>query len=613
MKILKFGGTSVGSAKAIQQVLQIIKKEKDAIIVCSAMSGVTNHLLKLIDTAVAGNDFKTDFKLLEDKHFDTIRELLPVTKHNEVLVSIKLAMNQLEELLTSVKNITEISERTKATILAFGECLSCTIVSAYLINENINACFVDARSLIKTNSVYNNASVDTLLTEETIINWHKTLNGKTPIVTGFIGSDKKNQTTNLGRGGSDYTAAIFGAALNVSEIQIWTDVNGFYTCDPREVKNAFVLTELSYEEAMELSYFGAKVIYPPTMIPAIAKQIPIVIKNTFNAEQKGTFIHNEVSNNSLPVKGISSISEISLINIEGNGMVGFKGFSGRLFNALANAGVNIILITQASSEHSISFAVTPEENEIALQAINAEFENEIHSKKIEAPTYENNLSIIAVVGKNMKNAKGISGKLFSALGKNGINVSAMAQGSSELNISVVIKKADLKKALNAVHDALFLSSVKSLHLYIVGTGNIGSELIQQIASSKAWLQKHQHLQLKVVGISNSRKMIFNSEEGLNIDDWKRTLNTDGVAANMDAFLKEIQVQNLPNSIFVDNTSSADIANLYEQLFKQNTSVVTCNKIANSSSFKNYESLQRISKLNRVDFNLKNSSRLCLGV
>lgn len=371
---------------------------------------------------------------------------------------------ELQLLLGGIRALQECSARTYDKVMALGEQLSCRLITAVLQHQGLKAVYADARHLVCTNSMFGQAQLNEAITNERIRAWYATLNDAVPVVTGFIASDAKGQTTTLGRGGSDYTAAIFGAALEAKEIQIWTDVDGFLTADPRMVQNAFSLSELSYREAMELSFFGAKVIYP-TLIPAMARNIPISIKNTFSPDHPGTTIQPETRAHGGMVRGISSIATVSLIHVEGGGMVGLRGFGGRLFTAMAQAGVNIILITQASSEHSISFAVKPEDEATALEAIHKAFELEILSGKLDAPVANTNLSIVAVVGENMRHTKGLSGKLFHALGHSGINVVAIAQGSSELNISVVISKSDLAKALNAVHDALFLSPVRSVHLF----------------------------------------------------------------------------------------------------------------------------------------------------
>ncbi|MGZ3766254.1 MAG: aspartate kinase, partial [Mucilaginibacter sp.] len=484
MKILKFGGTSVGSAQSIGTVIEILKKEYQAgekpVVVLSAMSGVTNLLSSMAEMAARGEDFTTQLAELETRHFEMVRTLLTVQHQNPAYTRLKINLNHLEELLQGVLTLSELTPKTRDLILSYGERCSALMISKMAAQYFPEAIFVDASELIKTDSDFGHAKVNMELTELLIRGFMQENPGKMLFVTGFIASNDAGQITTLGRGGSDYTAAIFGSALNASEIQIWTDVNGMMTADPRIVKKAFSLPELTYTEAMELSYFGAKVIYPPTMIPAFLKKIPIVIKNTFDVDFEGTIIQHDCKASSLPIKGISSISDISIINVEGSGMVGKSGFSGRLFSLLAREQINIILITQSSSEHSITFAVQPNEAEKARRLIEQEFELELLARKLEQPEIEQSLAILAIVGENMKQTPGISGKLFHALGRNGINVRAIAQGSSEYNISVIISRHDLAKALNAVHDAFFVQLNKTLHAFCLGTGNIGTTLFNQL-------------------------------------------------------------------------------------------------------------------------------------
>jgi aspartokinase/homoserine dehydrogenase 1 len=419
-------------------------------------------------------------------------------------------------------------------------------------------------------------------------------------VTGFIGSNEKGRVTTLGRGGSDYTAAVFGAVLGASVIEIWTDVNGMLTADPRIVKKAFSLPILSYTEAMELSYFGAKVIYPPTMIPAFLKRIPIAIRNTFEPEFAGTRIQFESDKSKYPIKGISSISDISIINLSGSGMIGKSGFSGRLFTLLAREQINVVLITQSSSEHSITFAVNPADAEKALALIAIEFELELEANKLAMPVIEENLSVLAIVGENMKRTPGISGRLFHALGRNGINVRAIAQGSSEFNISVIISKDDLAKALNAVHDAFFSELKKTLHVFNLGVGNIGATLFKQLNEQHDFLLENNDIEIKVVGMSNSRKMYFDLE-GIDLDNWEQLLDNSEHGADLAVFVERMKQMNLPNCVFIDNTASKVPATYYEEIFKSNISVVTCNKIANSGDYAQYRLLRDTARKHGVDF------------
>lgn len=604
MKILKFGGTSVGSVESIQAVLQIVKQTYESgeqpLVVLSAMSGITNLLTKMAEDAAAGLPFMDDLKSLEAKHFDVVKKLIAVKYQNPVLTKLKLLVNELEDLLQGVYALRELSLQSKDLILSYGERCSNYLVSKIMEQEIPESEYINASYYIKTDSNYGNAHLNETLTNQLIQALAQTHSGKLLFVTGFIGSNEQGRVTTLGRGGSDYTAAIFGSVLNASAIEIWTDVNGMLTADPRVVKKAFSLPVLSYTEAMELSYFGAKVIYPPTMVPAFMKKIPIVIRNTFQPEFAGTRIQFESEKSGYPIKGISSISDVSVINLTGSGMVGKSGFSGRLFTLLAREQINVILITQSSSEHSITFAVNPNDAHKAVQLINTEFELELLANKLSIPVIEEDLGILAIVGENMKRTPGMSGRLFHALGRNGINVRAIAQGSSEFNISVIINKEDLAKALNAVHDAFFAELKKTLYVFNVGTGNIGATLFKQLHKQHDFLLEQNDIEIKVVGISNSRKMVFN-QEGIDLSKWQEQLENDGTAADLGSFIQAMQAMNLPNCVFIDNTASKLPSTYYEEIFKSNISVVTCNKIANSGSYEQYKCLHETARKHGVDF------------
>ncbi|MET3501591.1 aspartokinase/homoserine dehydrogenase 1 [Mucilaginibacter rubeus] len=604
MKVLKFGGTSVGSVNSIQTLLSIlkdeVKNEEKPVVVLSAMGGVTNLLSAMAEDAANGIDFTAGLAELEKRHFDAVKALLDVQNQNPALTRLKIHFNQLEELLQGVLTLRELTPKTRDQVLAFGERCSTLMVSKIAAQHFGDVLFVDAADVIKTDSAFGNAKVNTELTERLVQGLYTENKGKTLIVTGFIASNDAGQTTTLGRGGSDYTAAIFGAALNAQEVQIWTDVNGMMTADPRMVKKAFSLTELTYTEAMELSYFGAKVIYPPTMIPAFLKKIPIVIKNTFEPEFEGTVIRHDCKASTLPIKGISSINNISILNLEGSGMVGKSGFSGRLFSLLAREQINVILITQSSSEHSITFAVQPQDTDRAKQVIEQEFELELAAKKLEHLVIEKNLAILAIVGENMKQTPGMSGKLFHALGRNGVNVRAIAQGSSEYNISVIISANDLSKALNAVHDAFFVQLTKTLHAFCLGTGNIGKTLFNQLNAHSEYLKDNNGIQVKIAGISNTRKMTFNSD-GISLDTWQNDLQSSPYEADLQSFINRMKEMNLPNCVFIDNTASPVPIGFYEEIFKANISVITCNKIGNSGSYKQYRTFKDTARAHGVDF------------
>lgn len=604
MKILKFGGTSVGTAQSVQTLVRIVhgmlaRGERIALVI-SAMGGVTNSLMELAGMAEEGKDFSALLQQVERRHLDLIQSLIGIKKQNGAIMPLKLYFNELEELLAGVKAVQELSPRTQDHIAAYGELCSAFLVSRILEQANPQVRFADAREWIRTDSQFGNAKVRFDETDRRIIQEFRNHPDALFCLTGYIASNEKGQTTTLGRGGSDYTAAILGAALGSEEIQIWTDVNGFMTADPRMVRKASSLPEISYTEAMELSYFGAKVIFPPTMIPVFQKKIPILVKNTFNPEFPGTVIREQASHNGALIRGISSINEITLVNVEGSGMVGRTGFSGRLFSLLAREGINIILITQASSEHSITFAVSPGEASRAKTLIEQEFELELLTRKIERPVLEPDLSVLAIVGENMKQTHGLSGKLFSALGRNGVNVVVIAQGSSEFNISVAIKRKDLSKALNAVHDAFFIHSKKTLHVFYLGVGNIGKTLLSQIRSHEDALLKNNSLKLKVMGITNTRKMIFD-EEGLDLTGWEHNLQEKGETASLEYFINRMKGMNLPNSVFIDNSASLEVVKYYEELFRSNISIVTCNKIGNSGSYDQYRRFREAVRKYGVDF------------
>lgn len=604
MDVIKFGGSSVGTAESIESIMSVLKEKntlgEKPVVVLSAMSGVTNLLAEMAEGAAEGKNFEQGLSDLEQKHFSVAKKLIAVQRQNPVLTQLKIHFNELEELLQSVLNLRELSFQSKDLIISYGERCSTLIVAKIAEQYFPESLYVDARKLIKSDSRFGNAQVHIPHTEALISDFVKRNEDKFLFVTGFIASDENGRTTTLGRGGSDYTAAIFGSVLNARKIEIWTDVEGMLTADPRIVKKAFPLPILSYTEAMELSYFGAKVIYPPTMIPAFLKKIPIVIRNTFNPSFPGTIIQKESGKSDYPIKGISSINSVSILNVSGSGMIGKAGFSGRLFTLLARKQINVILITQSSSEHSITFAVDPKDAIRAKRLIEQEFELELEVKKLLPLDIENNLSILAIVGENMKQTPGMSGKLFHALGRNGINVRAIAQGSSEYNISVIIAQRDLSKALNAVHDAFFAELRKTLNVFSLGTGNIGATLFKQIQKQYSFLQENNDIEIKIVGVSNSRKMMIDSE-GIELKNWEEKLNQKGIKADLDVFISEMKAMNLPNCVFIDNTASEIPTKYYLEIFRSSISIVTCNKIANSGSYEQYKNLKNTARNHGVDF------------
>jgi aspartokinase/homoserine dehydrogenase 1 len=604
MVVLKFGGSSVGDAKRILNVIDIIhstlKKEKEIAVVCSALQGVTDQLILCGNLAASGNlNYIEQFKDIERRHLLTAKELISAKNQSGILAQIKVLLNELEDVLHGIFLIKELSLKTLDFIQSFGERLSNYIIANTISLRGTECEYLDSRSILKTDDSFGNAKVDFELTNEKIREYFHT-HKKLQIITGFIGSTKKNETTTLGRGGSDYSASIFGAALNAREIQIWTDVDGVLTADPRKVKRAFSLKSITYEEAMELSHFGAKVIHPPTMQPALNKKIPIRIKNTFKPESEGTLIGKRFKENGYGIKGISSIDEISLLRVQGSGMVGVAGVAQRIFGALAAKKINIILITQASSEHSLCFAVLPGFALEAKQAIEDELRFEIRDRLLNEVIVENDFSILAVVGEKMRNTPGIAGRIFQSLGKNGINISAIAQGSSELNISAVISKQNEAKALNVLHDAFFLSGQKTVNVFLVGTGLIGGTLLTKLNQQIEYLQKEFSLNIKIAGLANSTKMFFD-EEGIDTSRWKDLLIASEKKSDIDEYIHFMKEINLPNSIFVDCTADDGLVRKYKEILESNISIVTPNKKANTGSYKYYLQLKESALKHNVKF------------
>jgi len=605
MKILKFGGSSVKDAKRIRNVANIIQSyhergEKFAVVV-SALGGITDTLIDMSEKAATGDmSYKQTMQDVTKRHFTVVRKLFSPDKRADVRKKIMDAMEELGELLHGVSLIKELTPRTLDRIKSFGERNSAFILSQVISQDGLAGAYLNATEVVVTNNNFGSAQV---YLEETYANIQARFEGSDNIfiITGFIGSNKNGVTTTLGRGGSDYTASLFGAALNVEEIEIWTDVDGVMTTDPRKVKKAFPIRKMTYEEAMEMSHFGAKVIYPPTIIPALAKKIPIRIKNSYDPDSPGTLISDKPSSDHRYIaKGISAINQIGLLTLQGSGMIGVAGTSARLFGALARKEISIILITQGSSEHSICLAIKPEDADAAREAIESEFDLEIKAGYIEPVRIETDLAIIALIGENMKSRPGISGKLFQALGRNGINVVATAQGSSELNISVVIPKTDVSKALNAIHESFFLSDTQSIHLFIVGVGLIGGTLLKQIQEQSEVLRKNQKIDLKVVALANSRKMKFD-EDGIDLLRWKRKLSASNDKMTMRAFIDQMKAMNLSNSIFIDNTASKEIAKYYQEILDSSISISSPNKVATSGTYASYMALKETAEKRNIKF------------
>ena len=603
MKVLKFGGTSVANAQNIEKVKNIAAKASNtekAVIVVSAFGGVTDMLVKASLLAAAQDEtYKQVLEEIEARHINTAQELIDINNQSKVISNIKRELNVLETLLEGAFLIGEITPKLLDKIVGYGELLSSFIINEYFIKEGLESVHKDSKTLIKTDDDFGKATVDFKTTNELCENYFGTVTYQLIVVPGFVASSSKGESTTLGRGGSDYTAAIIAAAVQADALEIWTDVSGMYTANPKLVKQAFAIPHISYEEAMELSHFGAKVLYPPTIQPVLSKGISIHIKNTFAPEEEGTLITKNTNGKARAVRGISHVENISLISLEGTGMVGIPGISKRFFEVLSEAKVSVVFITQASSEHSICIGVASTDAEKAKNALEKAFEYEMSLKKINPVVVENDLAIVALVGDNMKSHQGLSGRMFSALGKNNVNIRAIAQGASERNISAVINKNDVKKALNTLHEQFFEDNVKQLNLFVMGVGNVGEKFLAQIEKQRKFLKKQLKLNIRVVALSNSRKMVFN-ENGLDLQNWKEQLE-NGEQTGLDVFFSKVKELNLRNSIFVDNTANEVVANTYEKYLNDSISVVTCNKIAASSPYKNYIHLKELSRQYNAPF------------
>ena len=600
MKVMKFGGTSVGSVNSILSVKKIIESANEpVIVVVSALSGITDKLIYTSKMAAMGNAaYEGEFKAIVARHKELIKDMLP---SGEVQATLK---NQVDELLHELKEIfqglyliKDLSVKTSDTIVSYGERLSSIIVASIIEG----ACWFDARTFIKTDSKHGKYTLDKALTNELIKHTFQKI-PKISLIPGFISSDKlTGDVTNLGRGGSDYTAAILAAALDANSLEIWTDVDGFMTADPRVISSAYTINELSYVEAMELCNFGAKVVYPPTIYPVCHKNIPILIKNTFNPEGVGTVIKQQVDvQNSKAIKGISSINDTSLITVQGLGMVGVIGVNYRIFKALAQNGISVFLVSQASSENSTSIGVRNADADLACEMLNDEFAKEIEMGEISPIQAEQDLATVAIVGENMKHTPGIAGRLFGTLGRNGINVIACAQGASETNISFVVDSKSLRKSLNVIHDSFFLSEYQVLNLFICGVGTVGGSLIEQIRQQQKQLKHENGLKLQVVGIADAERALF-SRTGIDLTDYRQELKEHGQHSTLETLRDEIVGMNIFNSVFVDCTASAGVASLYKALLEHNVSVVAANKIAASSAYENYRELKQIARLRGVKY------------
>ena len=595
---MKFGGTSVGSVDSIQKVKAIVEAEKGpVIVVVSALGGITDQLIRTAAMATQGDiTYETQFENMVHRHEEMIQQVIPAGSKKRTLgKKIHALLDELKDIYQGLYLLKDISSNMEDTVVSYGERLSSLIVGALIEEAEV----FDARSFMKTERKHGKHVLDTELSEQLIRETFREL-PKVSVVPGFIASDKNtSRVTNLGRGGSDYTAAVIAAMLDASILEIWTDVDGFMTADPKVISGAYAIDELSYVEAMELCNFGAKVVYPPTIYPAFHKSIPILIKNTFNPVAPGTVIRERLSDNTKPIKGISSINNTALITVQGLGMVGVIGVNHRIFRTLAQNGISVFLVSQASSENSTSIGVRNEDAELACEVLNAEFAKEIATGEINHVAAEKGLATVAIVGENMKHTPGIAGKLFGTLGRNGINVIACAQGASETNISFVVDATWLRKTLNVIHDSFFLSEYQVLNLFICGVGTVGSSLIEQIRQQHKKLMLERGLMLNVVGIASGHYAVFD-RDGINLDNYREALKQGG-ESNLTRLKEEVIGMNIFNSVFVDCTASDDVAALYQDFLNHNISVVAANKVAASSAYENYKALKQTARQRGVKF------------
>lgn len=594
--VLKFGGTSVADAAVIRRVKDIViaTDAELKVVVVSAMGGITDLLIQAAQGAASKQgDYRGLCTVIEERHSEAIMSLLEGSQQERCMQQIQDLLSELETLLQGAFLTGEVTPKLYDKVVSHGELMSATLISAYFESEGISAAYKDSRELIRTDSSFGKAQLDSDTTRAYCQDFLKENNSEVLVLPGFIASDSKGETTTLGRGGSDFSAALLAASLDADELQIWTDVSGMFTANPKWVRQARAIPRLSYEEAMELSHFGAKVLYPPTIQPVLLRKIPIVIKNTFEADAPGTRIEADSGENGKTVRGISHIPNIALLSLEGPGMIGIPGTSKRFFEELSHAGINIVLITQASSEHSICVGVNAQDAKRAAIRVDKAFEFEIERRKIKPVQVETNLAIIALVGDQMKQHQGLSGRMFSALGRNNVNIRAIAQGASERNISAVIDKEDVKKALNTLHEAFFEVQTRQLNLFVVGVGNVGSKFLEQIRSQSQYLIDELRIRIRVIGLSNSRTMLFD-EQGLDLATWENRL-AEGETADLDTFFQRTRDLNLRNSILVDNTASETVAATYSGYLRNSIAVVTCNKIACSAELEHYKALKKLSR------------------
>lgn len=603
MIVLKFGGTSVANANKIKEIANIVSRYIDKtniVLVVSALSGITNQLEECGNQAVSDNkSFLDTIKLIEEKHFEIINALVVPKNHSEIAAKIKLFCNEIEDICRGISILKEYTDRSKARLLSLGELMSSVVISSALEHLGHKNQWVDSREIILTDNTYLLARVNHDKSSRLAKSVFSKLKGLS-VVPGFIANTINGESSTLGRGGSDYTAALLANYLDAERIEIWTNVNGMLTASPKIVSSAFTIPQMSYEEAMELSHFGAKVIYPPTIQPAKEKNIPIEIRNTLDPDNKGTLITDRPSQKGLDVKGFSSIDNIALVTITGSGMIGIPGIAMRVFKALSFSSVNVLLITQSSSEHTISIGVYSKNAQMACASLNSEFESEIVRHKVNKVNYEDKLTIVAIVGDKMKESIGIAGRAFKILGDNGVNIRAIAQGGTERNISLVISNIDEKKALNALHDGFFLSKYRKIHLFAVGIGAVGGSMLDQLSDQFEYLKDEYALEIRLAGVANSRKMAFDPK-GIDLKNYREVLEHSNQKMDLNSFVDNVKTLNLRNSIFIDNTASSDLINIYSAIANLNISIVSSNKIMASLPLVQYEKFKQNLKKRNLKF------------
>lgn len=601
MKVLKFGGTSVGSAGAIRTVAEILQSQKCQVTaVFSALAGTTDRLAMALLLASDGNmEYHSVIRDIEQHHLTVATELLDKDRYYDFTRRVIGHISRIDGVLDSISRLGEATGRSTDLVSGFGELMSLDLLELFLEECGADVGRVDAREMIFTRPFNGSERIDYEVSEKAIRE-KLSRNNKIVITSGFISTSVKGYPSTLGRGGSDHTAAIIAAAVGAELLEIWTDVSGIYTANPAIAPDACPIAGLTYAEALEISHFGARVIYPPSIEPVMKREIPVSIRNTFAPSEQGTLISSVTSSNGSAIKAVTSAGSVCLVSLAGSGMAGVVGIAARLFTALAKNNINVILITQASSEQSICIAVDQKDGERACDAINAGFESEIEAGRVKPALREDGFAIVAMIGEGMKHSVGISGQAFAALGRNGINIHAIAQGSSELNVSVVVKETDAPKAVNAIHQEFFHSAKKVINIFLVGTGNVGSALVRQVMDRSAWFVGEYQTEFRITGLANTRRMIIR-KEGIAGPDWKSLMMASDQKSNLEDFIGQMFSLNLPNTIFIDNTSSSDVSVIYERILEKSISIVTSNKLAASSSYENYSRLKRTAVSKRVQF------------